>query len=91
MESDSDLGSDFGGSVVEHEVDSDGEIVQPGERKEKKESKDPDDKDDKKKKKRLEKLDKKINALKKKTGTVQAQKDRVKKTIPAEIKNKHKR
>jgi hypothetical protein len=27
MESDSDLGSDFGGSVVEHEVDSDGEIV----------------------------------------------------------------
>ena len=91
MESESDLGSDFGGSVVEHEVDSDGEIVEKGERKETKKEDKAEDKDEKKKKKRMEKLDKKINALKKKTGTVQAQKDRVKKAIPAEIRNKHKR
>jgi hypothetical protein len=39
----------------------------------------------------MDKYDKKIKALEKKTKTPQAIKDRVKKTVPAEIRNKHKR
>ena len=39
----------------------------------------------------MEKLDKKIKVLQKKTSGTQAEKDRVKKGVPAEIRNKHKR
>ena len=93
MESDSgsDLGSDFGGSVVEHEVDSDGEIITKDQPKKTKREQTAGELEEKRKLKRMDKYDKKIKALEKKTKTPQAIKDRVKKTVPAEIRNKHKR